>query len=164
MSLKDRWEKERSQRLTEIAERKLEVAHDRQQTQAELRAVRQDINREAQVLHTMLDKFVTNLHETGLAEKQQRQFENAERYKQVRTMLEEYVEALRLYEQQARQERLEDIAKRKQEVLELKLEVLQLQEQFSSERELMSQKLTEKLQTFRTNLHNYVWGSQEVKE
>ncbi|NES04545.1 MAG: hypothetical protein F6K22_17945 [Okeania sp. SIO2F4] len=164
MALKDIWAKERSQRLTEIAERKLEVAQHRQQTQAELRAVRQDINREAQVLHTMLDKFVTNLHETGLAEKQQRQLENAERYKQVRTFLEEYVEALRVHEQQARQERLEDIASRKQEVLALKLEVLQLQEQFSSERALMSQKLTKKLQTFRTNLHNYVWGSQEVKE
>ncbi|MGK7918719.1 MAG: hypothetical protein AB4080_01755 [Trichodesmium sp.] len=164
MALKDIWAKERSQRLTEIAERKLEVAQQRQQTQAELGAIRQELDQEAQVLHTMLQDFVTNLHETGLAEKQQRQLENAERYQQVRTMLEEYVEALRLYEQQARQERLEDIAKRKQEVLELKLEVLQLQEQFSSERALMSQELTEKLQRFRTNLHNYVWGSQEVKE
>ncbi|MGD1700630.1 hypothetical protein [Dapis sp. BLCC M229] len=164
MALKDIWAKERSQRLTEIAERKLEVAQHRQQTQAELRAVRQDINREAQVLHTMLDKFVINLYETGLAEKQQRQLENAERHKQVRTILEEYVEALRLYEQQARQKRLEEIASRKQEVLALKLEVLQLQEKFSSDRELMSQELTEKLQTFRTNLHDYVWGSQEVKE
>ncbi|MGD1804209.1 hypothetical protein ACP6PL_02035 [Dapis sp. BLCC M126] len=159
MSLKDRWEKERSQRLNEIAERKLEVAQHRQQTQAELRAIRQEFERETEVLHTMLQEFVTNLHETGLKEKRQRQRENAELYKQLRTLLEDYVGALHLYGQQARQERLGDIASRKQEVLKLKLEVLQLQEKLSSDRVLMSQELTKKLQKFRINLHNYIWGS-----
>ncbi|MDJ0555736.1 MAG: hypothetical protein QNJ68_15090 [Microcoleaceae cyanobacterium MO_207.B10] len=158
MALKDLWAQERSQRLTEIAERQLEVAQKRQQTQADIRAIRQDLNQEAVVLHSMLQEFNTELHETGAEEKRQRQLENLERYKQVRAALEEYVKALRLYEQQARQERLEDIAIRKQKILELKLEVSQLQEQFRLDQVLMAQELTEKLHRFRADLQSYVWG------
>lgn len=158
MALKDLWAQERSQRLIEIAERQLEVAQQRQQTQADIRAIRQELDEEAVVLHSMLKKFTTELQKTGAEEKRQRQLENLERYEQVRAVLEEYVEALRLYEQLARQGRLEDIASRKQEILELKLEVAQLQEQFSIDRALMAQELTEKLQRFRIDLHNYVWG------